>query len=376
VAACPFYLLRDIDLVDTESMRLLSPVYLLMIGVAYGQIPTPATSPASAATSQASAVETKVAPGDPVITLNGFCTEPTPPGTACQTVISRAQFEKLAEALQPGMSPALRLNLANAYARNVRMAAAAEKRGLDKTPAFEEEMRFARMQLLSQDLSHALQADANNITDADFEDYYNKNEATFEQATLARIFVPRATKTVPARQEQKAESKDAGPAGAQSAAQTKSAEDAMTKVATDLRARAANGEDFDKLQIEAYAQAGFERTAPNTKMEKVRRDTLPPQHETVLDLKPGEVSEVFSDPSGAHFIYKMISKQTPPLDAMKPEIRTAISTQRYRDSMKPFQGDVVFSDAYFNAPGSAATPPQRTRKGRATNPPAQPADDH
>ena len=67
--------------------------------------------------------------------------------------MTRAQFERLTEALQPGMSPSLRLNVAHAYARNLRMSAAAEKRSLDKTPAFEEEMRYARMQLLAQDLN-------------------------------------------------------------------------------------------------------------------------------------------------------------------------------------------------------------------------------
>ncbi len=257
-------------------------------------------------------------------------------------MITRAQFEKLAEALQPGMSLSLKLNVANAYARNLRMAAAAEKRGLDKTPAFEEEMRYARMQLLSQDLTRALQAEANNISDADLEEYYKKNESSYEQATLARIFVPRAKQSDAAHDDHED-------------AQAKADEEAMTKVAADLRARAVNGEDPDKLQIEAYTAAGIPRTNSDTKMEKVRRAALPPRHEAVMDLKPGEVSEVFSDPGGAHFIYKMISKQTLTLEEAKTEIRGAISSQRYRDSMKSFQGDVVFSDAYFNPPGKPAT---------------------
>jgi hypothetical protein len=144
----------------------------------------------------------------------------------------------------------------------------------------------------------------------------------------------------------------------------------MTKIAADLRARAANGDDPDKLQTEAYTEAGIPRNTADTKIEKVRRDALPPQHETVLNLKPGEVSEVFSDPAGAHFIYKMISKQTLPLENVKTEIRAVISSQRYRDSMKAFQGGVVFSDAYFNPPGRSATPPQRTPQRQRKKPPA------
>jgi len=337
-------------------MRFQCFVCLLLASLAYGQ---------TAATDQAP--EVKVGPDDVVITMNGFCAHPAQAGKACQTVITRAQFEKLTEALQPGMPLSLRLKVANSYASNLKMSAAAEKRGLDKTPAFEEELRFARMQLLAQDLSRALQVDANNVTDADLEDYYKKNEASYEQATVARIFVPRAKQIVPAHKD------DASPP---TEAQQKAAEEAMTKVAADLRARAVNGEDPDKLQIEAYTEAGFPRTTPNTKMEKVRRATLPPRHETVFDLKPGEVSEVFSDPAGAHFIYKMISKQTLTLEDVKTEVRTAISNQRYRDSMKAFQGDVVFSDAYFNPPGKPAIPPQQVRRGKRKTPPVQDDEDH
>ena len=83
-----------------------------------------------------------------------------------------------------------------------------------------------------------------------------------------------------------------------------------------------------------------------------------------MDLKAGEVSAVFSDPGGAHFIYKMIAKRVLTLDNAKPEIQTLISTQRFRDSMKPFQGDTVFSDTYFNPPGQSTTPPHRNPKDR------------
>ncbi len=279
-------------------------------------------------------------------------------------MITRAQFEKLTEALQPGMSLSLRLNVANAYARNLRMAAAAEKRGLDKTPAFEEEMRYARMQLLAQDLTRALQAEANNITDADLEDYYREEPVLLRAGNSGADFCSPRQADAAATQ---AEQEDA---------QTKADEEAMTKVAAELRVRAVNGEDPDKLQIEAYAEAGIPRTNSDTKMEKVRRAALPPQHEVVMEMKPGEVSEVFSDPGGAHFIYKMISKQTLTLEEVKVEIRSTISSQRYRDSMKSFQGDVVFSDAYFNPPGKPASTPQRNRMGRRKTPPAQQGEDH
>lgn len=309
-------------------MRSRCLVSLFLVGLACGQT---------------DAAEVDVGPDDPVMILDGFCADSAQQGNACKTIVTRAQFERLTEALQPGMSLSLRLSVANAYARNLRMSAAAQKRGLDKTPAFDEELRFARMQLLAQDLNRVLQAQAGQITGTDLAEYYSRHVSSYEQATVARIFVPHAKQTAPASGQ------------------------AMTQVAADLRARAVNGEDPDQLQIEAYAEAGTPRTSANTTIEKVRRAMLPPAHEPVLDLKPGEVSEVFSDPGGGHFIYKMIGKQTLTLQDVAAEIRATISAQRYRDSMRNFQGDVVFSDAYFNPPGKLSAPPRRNRGGKKPN---------
>ncbi|MGA2190596.1 MAG: peptidylprolyl isomerase [Steroidobacteraceae bacterium] len=317
-------------------MRFCCPACLLVAALACAQDAHAASPPAAAG---ASAVT--VRPDDAVITLDGNCRDSTDPDGVCRTVITRAQFEQLVEALQPDMSPSLRLSVANAYARNVKMAAVAERRGLDKTPAFAREMEYARMQLLSQDLSRALHADADRITEAELANYYRENQSSFEQATVARIYVPHARQS------------DA---------------DAMTKVCADLRERALRGEDPDKLQMDAFAQAGTPQAETNTRLENVRRATLPPSHETVLDLKPGEISGVFSDPGGAHFIYKMISKETLAFEAIKAEIRSGIAAKRYRDSMRAFQSDIAFNDAYFNPPsGNPATVPPRHRRTNGQN---------
>src|SRR5271165_2765818 len=181
-------------------MRYQYLVCLLLAGLAYGQAAQPATPPvtppaagekAEQNTPATPAPEVKVGPEDTVITLKNFCADAAQQGDACKTAISRAQFEKLADALQPGMSPPLRRQLANRYSLALKMSAAAEKRGLDKKPSFEEKMYFYRMQILSQELNSALQEDSNKVTDGDIGDYYKKNEPSFEQATLIRIFVPR-----------------------------------------------------------------------------------------------------------------------------------------------------------------------------------------
>jgi bifunctional DNA-binding transcriptional regulator/antitoxin component of YhaV-PrlF toxin-antitoxin module len=360
-------------------MRFQYLVCLLLAGLAYGQAAPSATPPAATpSASTDKAPEIKVGPDDAVITLKGFCADATQQGDACKTVISRAQFEKLAESLQPGMSPAIRRQLATAYSRMLRMSTVAEKRGLDKQPKFEEKMNFARMQVLSGELSSALQEDAGKVTDGDIDDYYKKNEASYEQATFARIFVPRAKQVVNPVVRPKAGTNVGAKASATAItnrlpteAQKKASEEAMTKLAAGLRVRAAKGEDPDTLQKEAYVAAGLPGNAPSTKMEKVRRTTLPANHQAVMDLKPGEVSEVISDPNSGHYIYKLVSKETLSVDTVKPEIRSTISSQRYRDSMQNFQGNVDLNDAYFGPTRNPAMPPLP----RGAKPPAQQAED-
>lgn len=308
-----------------------------------------------------------VNPDDAVITIKGFCTDSSLTGDACKTVITKAQFEKLADTLQPNMSPAMRRQLATAYARMLTMSTAAEKRDLDKTPHFQEATHFARMQILSQELGKALQADSNNVSDQDIQDYYQKNAANFEQATFIRIFVPHtkrvetpvppvkkgaaasASKSDDDDDDAKPAAKTAAKPGAKKLTpeeQQKAGEEAMKKEAARLRAQLVAGGDPEKLQKAAFAAGGLPGTPPTPKMDKVRRTSLPPAHQSVMELKVDEVSEVISDPSG-NYIYKMISKEVMPIDAAKTEIRNTISAQRYREGMQKFQNNADLNDAYF-----------------------------
>jgi hypothetical protein len=366
-------------------MRFQCLACLLLAGLAYGQAAPPVTPPAAGAKAEQSASvvpdktpEIKVGPDDPVITVKGFCPDATQTGDACKTVISRAQFENLAEALQPGMSPVMRRKLATSYSSMMRRSAAAEKRGLDKGPTFDLLMSFARMQILSGELTSALQAESSKVNDAAIEDYYKKNEASYEQGTFAQIVIPRAKQIKPPVASPKSDAKSDVKAGANPTAtqpltedQQKAAAEAMTKLAADLRARAVKGEDPDILQKEAYAGAGFPGNTPSTKRENLRRSALPSGHQAAMDLKPGEVSEVISDPNGVQYIYKLVSKETLSLETVKPEIQRTISSQRYRDSMQGFDGNVDLNEAYFGLTRKPQMPP----RPMGAKPPDQPAED-
>jgi parvulin-like peptidyl-prolyl isomerase len=296
----------------------------------------------------------KLSPSEPVITVKGACSDPAKKNETCETVITREQFEKLADALQPNMAPPIKMRLATAYSRLIGMSQEAEKRGLDKSPKFEANLAFARMQILSQQLTSALQEESQKVSDADMEKYYKEKIDTYQEANLQRLYIPRTKQITPPKAAPGVK-KDKETEEREAKAREKAGEEAMTKTAAALRARAVKGEAFDTLEKEAYLAAGLKGNPPSTKMEKVRPATLPPAHHAALELKPGEVTEVISDPTG-HYIYKLVSKQTLSFDAVKPEIKNWIATQRFRDAMQEFQGTSKLNDAYF---GIAPKPPAK-----------------
>jgi PPIC-type PPIASE domain len=259
----------------------------------------------------------------PVITIHGLC--PAGQGAAaketkanCTTVITRAEFEKLVNTLQPNMPAQLQQQLATQYPQILYMAQEARKRGLENDPHYLAVLKFTKMELLRMELQRSLEEKAGKVPDSEIQDYYNKNKADYEQASMQRIFIPKSRLTDPPKQ-------GATPEEVQKAREESMA--AMAKIADDLHARAAAGEDFDKLQKEAYDAAGVKATVPPTLSPKVRRTGLPTTQTSVFDLKPGELSPVISDAQG-FFIYRMQTMATSPLADVKDEIRNTLGNQR------------------------------------------------
>src|ERR1051326_1232742 len=151
----------------------------------------------------------------PVLTIDGVC--PPQPKTAtaakaaagaktpaaksstagCKTVITKAQFEKLANSLAPNVTPQLKKQLAGLLPRLMAMSQDAQKEGLDKTTEFAERVKFVKMQVLSQALQQEIQKKAADVPEAELQKYYKEQPETFEQYNVDRIFVPR-TKQVEA----------------------------------------------------------------------------------------------------------------------------------------------------------------------------------
>jgi len=318
-------------------------------------------------------------PATPVITIRGICPPPKAgvapkPQSECKTVVTRADFEKLATALQPKMTPLVRRQLANQYPQILFMSEEARKRGLDKNPHYLEMLRFTKMELLKLELDRSIEDQAENVPESEIKDYYKKNARSFEQISVLRIFVPKMKQIQP---------KD-GAAAAETDAVRKDSEAAMAKVAEDLHTRAAAGEDFDKLQKEAYEAAGIKASPPPTANPGLRRTNLPTSQASVFDLKEGELSAVINDGSGS-YIYKVVSRTTPTVADVQEEIRNTLRSQRLQAMRQKLQTSVSseLNKDYFGpdlpqgSPGMPGAPrPMPMNRPPAPTPPspAQPKE--
>jgi hypothetical protein len=283
---------------------------------------------------------TNVALDAPLITISGLCNPAGEKGVSdCKTVITRGQFERVIDAIQPGMSKHARREFALHYAEALVMARKAEQIGLDKGPNYQEQIELARIQVLSQDLRRSIQQEASQISDKDIEDYYRNNPARFERAEIDRIYIPGARQLVPVS--------GGNAIDADMQIRKQESEQTMKKEADRVRIRAVAGEDFSILQADAYEVAGIKSAPPNTSMV-IRRISLSPNQISVMDLKPGDISSVLSDPNG-YFIYKIKNKNVLPLNQVRDEITATLRSQLMEEKMRAIQGSAnsTLDESYF-----------------------------
>ena len=336
---------------------------------------TPAQAPGAAAKAPEPAAE--VPETAIVLTIKGVC--PAAPKTAasktgaskaaapakkpadCKTEVTRAQFEKIAGGLSPNVTPQLKRQLEQALPRFMAMSEAAKEKGLDKSPRFVETMKIARMQILTTELQRTVQEEADKVPATEVAAYYKKNPEAYEQFSLDRLFLPRYKQAVPDEKEEgkepeKLTDEQQKAKEAADKAKQEQGEQEMNKLADTLRARAAAGEDFVKLQKEAFEAAGTKVDNPTVNLPKVRRTGLPPAHVAVFELKAGEVSQVISD-NGGHYVYKVVSKETLPLDQVKDEIHNKLKGERMKEMMDKYTNSfqAVPNEAYFG-PAAPAGP--------------------
>ncbi|MGO9085996.1 MAG: peptidylprolyl isomerase [Candidatus Sulfotelmatobacter sp.] len=298
-----------------------------------------------------SSADSSVAPGVAVISISGLCSGSKDARTApsdCRTVITRAQFEELIQLVQPNLSQAERKAFASSYAETLILAEQAKKMDLDGGPQFEALMNLQRARLLWSLLGQALRQKAEQIPDQDIEKYYKEHSDDYEEVELERVYVPIVQQF-----------SKAGLSSTEVQKRQQESMLAMKKTAEDLRARAVTGADFSQLQADAYKAAA---TVPpdnqtNVEMEKRRRRSLSPAELPLLDLKPGEISQLV-DESNGHYIYKMGARRMLPLEEVRAEISKTLRVERLQQYQQEVRqsATATFNDEYFK--GTTSTAPQ------------------
>ncbi len=299
----------------------------------------------------------EVAANAPVITIPGICDKPTP-GTGstlaeCKTEVSKAEFEKLIDAVAAEPPPAgTRRQLAVSYARMLALEKVARDRNLLNQPRTQELIHLARLQAIAQALQRNFQEEAARITPQEIEQSYRAHPELWDELSLRRIYIPKA-----------------------GSASAPALDDAAAKSLADkIRARAAAGEDTDKLQKEVWEASGVKSEAPSTKAGPVRRANFPPSQLSVFDLKIGEVSQPFHE-AGGSYIYKLDARQTIPLEKARPEIEGRLRSEKFQreaesvlNSIQPKLNDTYFGEGGAPrpdaAPGATPPPPQKPPQPR------------
>ncbi len=294
----------------------------------------------------------EVAPNETVLTIRGICpaqtgvaTKPTVPSTSeCVTTMTKEQFENMLNALNSNhqvVTPEARRNLANTYVELLTFAEAAKAQGIENSPTYAEVMRVLRLRTLASLYESEMEDQLRNQARQEVETYYQQNISKYEGAKLSRIFIPKNMPDPQATAEQK------------QAFQKKAAQ-----VADDIQARAAKGEDADKLEKEAYNSLGINTAPPSTNMNMVKRGMFPAKLEQeIFSHKAGEVFR--TDETSGYMIYRVENRDPLPLDSVRDQILKQIVLDKMSAKNKELTAPVhaELNDQYFGTPAPAAPHP-------------------
>lgn len=257
----------------------------------------------------------------PVLIIHSDCAQKLPgkgPRQGCKTVVTKKEFDTLVTALDSRMPDSNRLILAGEYVKLLVMQREAQKLKLDQDPAFRELVEFTRLQLLERQLVRHLEQESSTISRDEIAAFYQQRPSNFQEGSLRKIFIP------------------------------KQGQWSSVEAVRAIQQRAANGEDFDKLQQEVWTAQGRPAGAPLTRIGTVRRSTMADPDQKAFELNPGEVSAPIEE-VGGYAIFKLESKRVLPLESVEDEIRNAMASQRLQERLSQLRSAVSISvnEDYF-----------------------------
>jgi hypothetical protein len=307
----------------------------------------------------------------PLLTLYVYAQAPTPPVTISQTPASK--LESLAnlppetliatvdgEEVTAGMiqailrvlpQPTRQQVITNSgqflrqYGLFTRLAAMAEKAGLDQKSPLKEQLEYNRMVGLAQ----AQLMETRNqmeVPPEDAQKYYEANQDKYTQAKVKVIYVP-FSPNPPAQQDDPKEKKVLNEAEAKAKAEK-------------LYAEIQEGADFVKLVKEHSGDPTS--AAKDGDFGTIRRsDKIPDAIKNVIfSLEPGKVSQPVRQPNG-FYLFRLEDTGLPPFDEVKAQVLNELKQTRFNEWVQATQKSVeikIENESLF-APSTTPAPPQQ-----------------
>jgi len=272
----------------------------------------------------------------PVVTVHGLCdtgSSSTGQQKTCggSRSMTRERFEALMSALNPdgqALPANARRTLAKTYAEYLAVETAVRKAGMENTPELREFLEWTRLRAITDYYRRSLQEKYKNPATEEIAAYYREHQADYERVKLARILVPRESASV----------------------KTPEFDLKALQAAKTAQARAAKGDDPARIQQDVYSALGLAEPLPVDLGNRKRADMLPEEAKGVFSLKPGEVTQIETEPKN-YVIYKVMNKDIVPLEEVKTEISRAIYQQKFREAMKAVldAAPAEFNQEYFGA---------------------------
>lgn len=348
------------------AVRLVTIVFL---SVALGLAQGPAGQPGSSA-GQAASKDKKPAP---------FASAPAPaePKPAPKTVkptdtvlwignegITAERFEALLRAVPPQFEQASQAmgkkQFASQYGMLLGLTRTAEKEKIDKAPFFQDQVEFARMQLLAQLVFADISKRTQVVQDADVEKYYKEHIGDFQQIKVRGIFIGLAPPSKPLDPEKKDVAAGGAPTNEKKET-PKPRTDAEAKgLIMKLREKIMAGASFADVAKESSEEPA---TAPKGgDFGTVRRGQLPVNIEkAVFALKPKEVSQPVQEARG-FYLFTVDEVRITTMDEAQLQIRGQLGQQQLMGALEKVKQDfpIKFNEDYFgpSEPAPIAAPAQ------------------
>src|SRR5438105_7662450 len=125
----------------------------------------------------------------PVVSISTPCPKAAAK-RGCKMVVTRQEFEDLVNSMNPRMIKPERHELAESYGRALALSQEALKKGLDRDPRVQAQLRYQRLYALASAMAREIYKETLASPSEDAEKYYATHKSAFERFNFERLYIP------------------------------------------------------------------------------------------------------------------------------------------------------------------------------------------